>query len=50
MSESSTSVSSNGTPGGRNGELPVAISEVYLAKDPFNATAKGALVGAMLNM
>ena len=31
-------------------ELPVAISEVYLAKDPFNATAKGALVGAMLNM
>jgi hypothetical protein len=31
-------------------ELPVAISEVYLAKDPFNATAKGALAGAMLNM
>ena len=31
-------------------ELPVAISEVYLAKDPMNATAKGALVGAMLNM
>jgi hypothetical protein len=31
-------------------ELPVAISEVYLAKDPLNATAKGALVGAMLNM
>jgi hypothetical protein len=31
-------------------ELPVAISEVALAKDPFNATAKGALVGAMLNM
>jgi hypothetical protein len=30
--------------------LPVAISEVYLAKDPLNATAKGALVGAMLNM
>lgn len=31
-------------------ELPVAISEVYLAKDPMNATARGALVGAMLNM
>jgi hypothetical protein len=31
-------------------ELPVAISAVYLAKEPFNATAKGALVGAMLNM
>jgi hypothetical protein len=31
-------------------ELPVEIGEVYLAKDPFNATAKGALVGAMLNM
>lgn len=31
-------------------ELPVAIREVSLAKDPFNATAKGALVGAMLNM
>ena len=31
-------------------ELPVRISEVYLAKDPLNATAKGALVGAMLNM
>ncbi len=31
-------------------ELPVGISEVALAKDPFNATAKGALVGAMLNM
>jgi hypothetical protein len=31
-------------------ELPVAISDVYLAKDPFNTTAKGALVGAMLNM
>jgi hypothetical protein len=31
-------------------ELPVAISEVYLAKDPCNTTAKGALVGAMLNM
>jgi hypothetical protein len=26
------------------------ISDVYPAKDPFNATAKGALVGAMLNM
>ena len=25
-------------------------SEVYLAKDPMNATARGALVGAMLNM
>jgi hypothetical protein len=31
-------------------ELPVAIGEVTLAKDPLNATAKGALVGAMLNM
>jgi hypothetical protein len=31
-------------------ELPVGISDVYPAKDPFNATAKGALVGAMLNM
>jgi hypothetical protein len=31
-------------------ELPVAISGVTLAKDPLNATAKGALVAAMLNM
>jgi hypothetical protein len=31
-------------------ELPIRVSEVYLAKDPLNATAKGALVGAMLNM
>ena len=31
-------------------KLPVAISEVTIAKDPLNATAKGALVGAMLNM
>jgi hypothetical protein len=31
-------------------ELPVAVSDVYLARDPLNATAKGALVGAMLNM
>jgi hypothetical protein len=31
-------------------ELPVAISDVYVAKDPCNATARGALVGAMLNM
>ena len=31
-------------------ELPVRISGVYLAKDPCNATAKGALVGALLNM
>ena len=30
--------------------LPVAISDVYPARDPRNATAKGALVGAMLNM
>ncbi|HET7883154.1 MAG TPA: hypothetical protein VFL55_19875, partial [Acetobacteraceae bacterium] len=30
--------------------LPVAIGDVYLARDPLNATAKGALVGAMLNM
>ena len=30
--------------------LPVKISDVYLAKDPLNTTAKGALVGAMLNM
>jgi hypothetical protein len=33
-----------------NTDLSVAVSEVYLAKDPRNATAKGALVGAMLNM
>jgi hypothetical protein len=31
-------------------ELPVRISDVFLAKDPLNTTAKGALVGAMLNM
>jgi hypothetical protein len=31
-------------------ELPVRVSDVYLAKDPCNVTAKGALVGAMLNM
>jgi hypothetical protein len=31
-------------------ELPVGVSEITLAKDPLNATAKGALVGAMLNM
>jgi hypothetical protein len=31
-------------------ELPVKISDIYLAKDPANATAKGALVAAMLNM
>ena len=31
-------------------DLPVAIGEVRLAGDPLNATAKGALVGAMLNM
>jgi hypothetical protein len=31
-------------------ELPVEIGEITLAKDPLNATAKGALVGAMLNM
>jgi hypothetical protein len=31
-------------------DLPVKIGEVFLAKDPINATAKGALVGAMLNM
>ncbi len=30
--------------------FPVAIGDVYLAKDPLNATARGALVGAMLNM
>jgi hypothetical protein len=30
--------------------LRVEISDVFLAKDPFNTTAKGALVGAMLNM
>jgi hypothetical protein len=30
--------------------LPVGVRDVYLAKDPFNVTAKGALVGAMLNM
>jgi hypothetical protein len=31
-------------------ELPFGISDVFLAKDPLNATAKGALVGAMVNM
>jgi hypothetical protein len=31
-------------------DLPFRISDVYLAKDPLNTTAKGALVGAMLNM
>jgi hypothetical protein len=31
-------------------DLPVTIGDVFLAKDPMNATAKGALVGAMLNM
>lgn len=31
-------------------DLPVGISGVSLAKDPLNATAKGALVAAMLNM
>ena len=30
--------------------LPIKVGNVYLAKDPLNATAKGALVGAMLNM
>ena len=34
----------------KDADLPITISEVYLAKDPLNATAKGALVGAMLNM
>lgn len=32
------------------GSVPIEISDVYLAKDPMNATAKGALVGAMLNV
>lgn len=31
-------------------ELPVEIGSIHAAKDPINATAKGALVGAMLNM
>jgi hypothetical protein len=31
-------------------ELPFGIADVFLAKDPLNATAKGALVGAMVNM
>jgi hypothetical protein len=31
-------------------DLPIRISDIYLAKDPLNATAKGALVGAMVNM
>jgi hypothetical protein len=34
----------------RDADLPITISDVYLAKDPLNTTAKGALVGAMLNM
>jgi len=31
-------------------ELPVGVGDVYLAREPLNTTAKGALVGAMLNM
>ncbi|HUB12509.1 MAG TPA: hypothetical protein VMB34_11165 [Acetobacteraceae bacterium] len=31
-------------------ELPLPLGEVHIAKDPINTTAKGALVGAMLNM
>jgi hypothetical protein len=31
-------------------ELPFRISDIHLANDPLNATAKGALVGAMVNM
>lgn len=31
-------------------ELPITLGEITLAKDPMSATAKGALVGAMLNM
>jgi hypothetical protein len=31
-------------------DLPIRISDVYLAKDPLNTTARGALVGALLNM
>jgi hypothetical protein len=34
----------------KDADLPITISDVYLAKDPLNTTAKGALVGAMLNM
>jgi hypothetical protein len=30
--------------------LPIRLGDVSLANDPLNATAKGALVGAMLNM
>ena len=31
-------------------ELPIAISEVSLAEDPLNTTAKGTLMAAMLDM
>ena len=30
--------------------LPVKFSEIRLAQEPLNTTAKGALVAAMLNM
>ena len=34
----------------RETELPVNISEVVMASDPVNATAKGALVAALSEM
>ena len=34
----------------RAADLPIAISEVKLAEDPLNTTAKGTLMAAMLDM
>jgi len=31
-------------------EFPIPVKEVRMAKDPLNATAKGALVAAQLEM
>ena len=31
-------------------EFPIPVKEIRLAKDPLNATAKGALVAAQLEM
>jgi hypothetical protein len=34
----------------KNLEFPIPVKEIRMAKDPFNATAKGALVAAQLEM
>ena len=34
----------------KNIKLPFEISEIKLAKDPFNSTAKGALMAATIEM